>query len=252
MALMLAGAASAAKGDLVTFANFNETVSSVKSFSFTNTGTAPPPNPTFTAVSAPVTFSYSGIDNLPSDLQPTQNATLTMTVIASDIATKVGGTLFQPLAGMITFTRDAPAMEGAGGKTNLLTVNFTANNSPMNGTSNGHSASLSTSSTSDTVSFSSDFLDFSGSTETDLSIGFTSLSPALGINLVNNFLNSFSASGNGSFDSDPAPTVNQESLPEPSTYLLISAAAGVAVLIARLRHRLQQKRFRVPERVPAT
>jgi hypothetical protein len=113
---------------------------------------------------------------------------------------------------MITITRDTPAAEGNGGRTLLLQAVFT----PFTFSGSGGSGALGASTLTGTVTFTSDFLGFQNSTERDLALAFSSISPGLSIG-ANGFFNNFTAAGTGSFSANnivfPGPTLNILALP---------------------------------------
>ncbi len=66
---------------------------------------------------------------MPADLTGNQDATLAMTSSSTGNASVLGGIVgtqtFNGQTNTITITRDTPAAEGTGTKTNLLTITFT-------------------------------------------------------------------------------------------------------------------------------
>lgn len=84
-----------------------------------------------------------------------------------------------------------------------------------------------------TVTFTSDFLDFTNVVANDLSLSLTSITPSLAAG-AGQSLNSFHASSTGSFSSDPAP-VPVVSVPEPATWGMM--ILGFGVVGAGLRRR---------------
>jgi hypothetical protein len=130
---------------------------------------------------------------------------------------------------MITIRRDSAAAEGNGSRDILLQVVFT----PFTFSGSGGSGGFSASSLSGFVSFSSDFLDFSNTTQRDIGLSFSSILPGLSIG-ANGFFNNFTAAGTGTFSSNPVPMF----IPEPSTYLMMGVALvgmfGFAVRRRRL------------------
>jgi hypothetical protein len=188
-------------------------------------------------------FTYLSLPSLPADLQGVQAATMAMTSsTTAPVVTGFGGTVGSQqingggtLTDVISFTRNTPATEGNGTRTNLLTVTFTAQ---LSGTLGGQTAAL----TADTlngylINYSSDFLSFSPQEEANLALAFTSWLfsiPAGASNLsidgqTQNFNTAFAA-GTGSFAG--APTV---SIPEPSSFALASVALLGLLLAARSR-----------------
>ncbi|MBV9097214.1 MAG: PEP-CTERM sorting domain-containing protein, partial [Frankiaceae bacterium] len=88
-----------------------------------------------------------------------------------------------------------------------------------------------------TVTFTSDFLDFSNTVERDRGLTLTSIVPSLGRHTgLNGALNSFRATAGGQFSSDPAPLINGLAVvPEPGVWLLMVAGFGLVGFAARRR-----------------
>jgi len=193
-ALMSLGALSTAHAQLTTFAQFRESNNSANSFSFHDTGATS----SFHVVNIPVQFSY-GVNNGYNG-----NSNANIDAILSYDATVNGkptgsGPFIQSfhLVDMV-FTAVTPV----NGLTNLLTVD-TSSTFTLFG--NGGSASTNADTAGgDVVNFSSDFLIFNLTTERDFALSFSSLTPKLGLD-INGWLNSFTASGTGTFASEPAP-----------------------------------------------
>ena len=163
-------------------------------FSYTSQGTAGQPggSATLSTTNTALFFAYSSIAGLPADLSGIQGAHLTFTSFTTLGPTSVGSVFSNIFDGsgvnsaMLTITRDTPAAEGTGSRTILLQVIFTP--FTFNGTGGG--AGFSASSLSGTVTFSSDFLDFSNAIERDVGLSFSSLSPGLGLARMVSFLTS--------------------------------------------------------------
>jgi hypothetical protein len=213
----------------VTFAQFQEatTGSNANQFAYNNNGQG---NATFGTQSGdvfgapiPVTFSFlTVVGTLPADLQIPQDATLTLTsstehAVQPFLSGAIGD---QEIDGtgittdVLTITRDTPAAEGNGARTNLLTMTFSGS---LLGTVDGRTPQLSGNTPMDLVSYSSDFLDFSTSKEENFSLTFTSWTSADGGGLElapdGNYASAVAA-GTGTFDDMPAPSV-----PEPASGL---------------------------------
>ena len=193
---------------LVTFAQFLEKTGS-QDFVFTNNTN----NAVFGTVSggSPIDFRYSNISGLDPALQGFQNAHLSLSTSTNQPTTASGSTLTQAFNGgvsTIQVIRDTPAPVGNGARTNLLTVTFSPNNnSPsLAGSNFGNSASFSATTPDHTVTLTSDFLDFSNSSQRNLALSFSSLLTDLRMD-AGNFLKSFTAAGSGTFASNPPPTV---------------------------------------------
>ena len=178
-------------------------------FTFTNTGTGG----TFTA-STDATFFY--LNNTPDSYFPGNGQTtahLTITGHATVPATQSGGNDTQLVSiDDLKFT----ALTPVNGKTNLLEVKITS--AKITGTDTGDTGNLAGDTrVGDTVNYSSDFLDFSKTTDRNFSIALDPISAANGNGITINadgFLNTFSSGLDGSFSSNPLP---QNPTPEPTS-----------------------------------
>jgi uncharacterized repeat protein (TIGR01451 family) len=188
----------------MTFGEFSQRAAG-SDFSFTNNGGTSGSFNTGTGGSAVLFTLENIVGSLPADLQGSQNAHVFLTSSTTTPATPSGTDLNQPLDTVSTLrvVRDTPAAEGSGNRTNLLTVQFTGT---ISGAAGGDSAILSGGSAGDTVTFTSDFLDFSSATERDLTLSHSSLLPSLTLG-PGGFLADFTASGVGNFRSDAAPAL---------------------------------------------
>jgi len=214
----------------VTFAQFDQTHPG-QAFTFTNhngSGT----NLELTA-NVPVEFEFL-VPNGTGTLAPTTiQATLVMTAIA-DPAVTVGTNVIEPYSSVsMVFTADTPI----NGHTNLLTVVSTTTGT-LTSKTNANSASLNgDSGAGDTVTFTSDFLNFGSTVTRDYDLSFSSLNPRMSIangtlGTTAHFPKTFSTSGTGTFGSDPAPTFGT---PEPSPALALLIGAGLTLLFVRNR-----------------
>lgn len=88
----------------------------------------------------------------------------------------------------------------------------------------------------DTVTFTSDFLNFAGTTVRDYSITNTAISPSLNSLDPNGYMKTWLGTGTGNFSSDPAP---QAFIPEPSTLglLLVGGLIPLGAVVRRTRPR---------------
>ncbi|HLK59371.1 MAG TPA: hypothetical protein VKU00_22615 [Chthonomonadaceae bacterium] len=193
-ALLSLGGLTAARADLTTFAQFRETNNSVNSFSFQDTGATS----SFHVTNIPVQFSY-GVNNGYNG-NSTANIAATLSFDATVSGKPTGAGPFMQSFHLVdmVFTAVTPV----NGLTNLLTVDT---NSTFTLFGKGGSASTNADTAEgDIVNFSSDFLIFNLTTERDYALSFSSLTPKLGLD-INGWLKSFTASGTGTFASDPAP-----------------------------------------------
>ncbi|MCX7825135.1 MAG: PEP-CTERM sorting domain-containing protein [Verrucomicrobiae bacterium] len=167
----------------------------------------------------PVDFFFSNITGLPAELGTNQAHLFWTAATTNHVFAGPGNTLFQPFQSpgpnKMIIIRDTPASFGNGGRTNLLTIEYTGIIFGQKG-ANSTTGNASTGA-GNLVTLTSDFLDFSGTFTRDMSVSFTSLLPSLDTNGF--FLLSFSAAGTGTFSSEPAPVI----IPEPGSAALFVA-----------------------------
>lgn len=198
--------AATTKAQSVTFAQFLERAAS-QDFIFTNNTS----NATFDTVGSgsSVFFQYSNIVGLDSSLDQLQLAHLFVTTMATTPATLSVNNLNQSLnqTTVITILRDTPAPVGSGTRRNLLTATISTNTAvpALTGTNTGNSGTFSVTTPDHIVTFTSDFLTFSVTTQRNLALSFSSIQPTLALG-SGNFLQSFTAASTGTFASDPVPT----------------------------------------------
>jgi hypothetical protein len=248
--ILFTGAAHAAIQP-VTFAQASETAGSTDPNIFAYNNNGPSGDAEFGTqvggvfgAAAPINFTFlSGAVLIPAalDLAGVQNATISMTSsTTNDVSTAFGGTFAdQHIDGsgkftdVIRITRNTPAAEGAGSRTNLLTVTFTGDlTGPIGGTTPTLSAD---STTNDTVTYTSDFVNFAQSTVQDFSMAFSSWDPlvtpptGLGVN-ADNYYNSATTAGAATFDFQIGSNV----IPEPTSFSLLGLV-GLVMLPAMAR-----------------
>ncbi|HEX4000934.1 MAG TPA: PEP-CTERM sorting domain-containing protein [Pirellulales bacterium] len=197
----------------------------------------------FTTVSggSPVTFDYtpgSISGSLGSQLSGDLAAHLflTATTMTPASSTTFFGPLFydQPIdSGTIQILLDTPI----NGQTNLLTVNFT--NATINGFSGTSSFSDQDGLDTGTVTYSSAFLNFAGT-----STGNNFMTP-LSADLSQgpgNFLNDFTSNGISTFGFDNA-NLTATAVPEPSSIVLLCLGGITLTGVALRRMRMQSAQF---------
>ena len=210
---------STSQAQTTTFAQFVERAGS-QDFVFTNNAASADFNTV--AGGSAIFFLYQNISGLDSSLQGIQNAHLFITTTTTTPGTVNSNTAIQPLDQVITISivRDTPAPVGVGvgTRTNLLTATISANTATptLTGTNTGNAASFDWTTPDHVVIYTSDFLNFAGTVQRNLAFGFSSVTPIFALG-ANNFLQSFTAAGSGTFASNPPPTVG------PTT------AAGVTI-----------------------
>ncbi len=188
-----------------------------------------------------VTFSF-----LQPSIEPfvtNINALWTMSgTVTNTVATIAGNTLNQAnLAGTFSFVNVNAITIGSrtfAAGSNLLSGTF--NSAQLSGTRSGNSAGISGSTPPvNSVSYTSDFLDFDNTAQRNFALSLTSVNPVLnsagsGTPFVpSSAINSFRASAGGSFSSDPAPVVT--AVPEPGTWAMMIAGMGLVGFARRRR-----------------
>jgi hypothetical protein len=228
--LLAVTATQAVRADVMSFAQFQQVVPSERLFVYTNNGGQ---SATFNSEAAGVrvmlTFDESQAMH---GLSGIQMAHLFLEGSTTSPASRVPdpdnpgrfllNEVFPTATNMIRIVLDNPVM----GFTNFLTVRYS---DVFSGNEGATSGGLRASAPGDTVVFTSDFFNFNGSQNNDFSLSFSSiindLDPLLGLQQgTGNFLQSFTASGSGTFAADFGGEV-----PEPSTILL--AGCGVLGLL---------------------
>jgi len=242
------GFVSASRAATITFAQFHEATTgpSANQFAYLNNGAGSDAelgtDPAGT-IGAPIAtvFNYLSLDGaLPADLQGNQSATVTMTSSTlSTVQTAFSGTLGDQqvmgngaLTDVLAITRTAPANEGSGARTNLLTMTFTGQ---LVGAIGGLTPQLSGGTVTYTVNFTSDFMSFAGSSQRDFSMTFTSWTTTAndanngkGLEIAaDNYFESALAAGAATFDSDKV------TVPEATTFALVMGA--LIPMLARRR-----------------
>lgn len=236
-------AAVPASAVVTTFATFSP-ISSVRNFRFGNTGGGPtrPNDANYYSIatggardpgSVDVRFSF-----LVPQLDEVQNVRAVFTLGGSvDRGSRTTGTTSftqSGLGGAFSFvSAEAFTINGrsfAAGA-NLLSGSFSGGEltGQFGGSSGGINASTGG---GDTVTFTSDFLNFSNTVSRDLGITLTAVTPNFRPG-SNGVLNSFRASAGGQFSSDPAPLIN--AVPEPGTWAMLIAGFGLVGATARRR-----------------
>lgn len=181
---------------------------------------------------AAVTFNYTNLPGVASQLQGPQAAHIRFDTGTNLDGQSLFGTLNQPLSGPISilFVRDNPADVGDNNRQNLLTVTVTPNSSMALLSGQNGSASLNASSPGQTITFSSDFYNFSNATATGMGMTFSGIIPGLSFSTEGgrSLLNSVTAAGVGSF------TADLTAVPEP-TSLALMGISGLILCGVRLR-----------------
>jgi hypothetical protein len=186
----------------VTFLQFTEVDPTAENFIYSHTGT----NASFTTISggAPVfvNFDTSIVQGLPAPqfAHLFLSSTTTSAVTAGPSSSLVQH--FPTATNTMQFTLDTPV----NGHSNLLSVTYS---DILIGPANSQSANLEANTLSvppDTVTFSSDFIDFSNATARDFALSFGSITPNLTLDTDGSgFFAPFTDSGSGTFDANFTP-----------------------------------------------
>jgi hypothetical protein len=209
------------------FATFTQ-VGGDDTISFTNNGDG---TGTLTSIGDGVfDFTYLSpfLSGLPSDLVGDQEASFSLTADATSPAGMSGPVVEQGISsGTISFTRTTPI----DGHSNLLTIVFT--NGFLWGPQDASGLNLIASSATGGVTFTSDFIDFTGSTQRDFNFSLQGMSTPVAIG-DGGLLESFTADTSGL-----ASVQTQGGIPEPATWALMVIGFGGAGAVMRARQRLQ-------------
>lgn len=220
--------ASEAGAQLTTFGQWNQTAAG-NQFNVVNNGlpvgaggavnlTSNNTNPPNNGVRGVFTFLLTDFQSTPLESQTAYFAIN----LTSTTAANVAGNIDQVFNGTITITRATPYF----GLTNLLTI--TLSNFVLSGTTGSGSASGSASSAigGTTVTMTSDFIDFTNTTQRDVGAGFSSVTPAYALD-INGMIRSFTAASTWTFSTDPPPDVTF--VPEVNTGMVFALIVGLAI-----------------------
>lgn len=210
--LLTFGVVETAQAQTQTFAQFNQSTAG-NNFFFTNNAGMSGTLSTL-AGGTPVEFTYLGIPGLDPQLLGNQCARIfidsSTTTPATPAAPPSGYTQrFQTV--IIQILRCFPATVGSGARNNLLTVVATqtqpvTTGPALTGNLGTQSAGLIASTPNESIQFSSDFLNFAGTTERNFALSFSSVTPPLTLG-PGGFFSTFSAAGTGTFASAPRPVI---------------------------------------------
>jgi hypothetical protein len=219
-----------ANAQLSTFAQFRQ-VTNNRPFIFTNAGSGS----TFSLISTLVNFTFLVENGYGSGIGDSVNAHMTITSTVDATVTATGTApnrnFEQPMTSIIIqFIADTPV----NGNTNLLTIVAGAGATSSGGLltgregrSTGNFDGSEMPGNGDSITMTSDFLNFASTTQRDYSISLNAVTPVIGLN-ANGYLNNFSANATGTFSSDPPPAM----IPEPSTLALV-VLTGISLLTRR-------------------
>lgn len=227
-ALWLSQPTGEAWGSSVTFAQFQQNAAG-SPFVFTNAGAAS----TFAATSVPVNFQYL-VPNTYGAVNLNIPATLTLTSVVDTPAVSLPPIVGQSLKNVsISIVANTPV----NGDSLLLKVDVDGSNQSTASLAGilGGQVGLQAADTDPAVAhkfaYSSDFISFVPNTTNNYALSFSSIFPALSVN-INGYLNRFTGSGTGTFAGSPVP--------EPGTAVLAVVGAGALVGAVRRRVRLRR------------
>lgn len=232
-AILLAGAAVPAHADTTTFGQFLQRTPGARLFQYLNQDSGANKKATLrttgtasgnTVASIPIFYILS-IPGLPVDLTGLQNAHLTVSFVSNLGTTGSGNDRVQMFdtttAGTISIIRDVAAAEGAGTRTNLLSVSFT--NAELDANNNSGSFTFKTTPNS-VITYTSDFLTFLPDVSKDFSFSFSGASPTFNAPLGSSGrTDRFSGTGTFAF----------AAVPDASTWGMMVLGFGVAGVAMR-------------------
>lgn len=197
---------------------------------------ATPTSTTAGAVAAKFTFLNPVLFALgPLDAAYSFDATAT----SGSVAQTAGGFVYQPIvSGTFSFTYTGASdiiinhvVYHTG--SNLLSATFTGGTIAGQSGATSGSATASTSVGGETITYSSAFINFSRTTDQDLSISLSSITRGLSASPYQ-ALRSFAATTTGSFSTDPLPTLSSAT-PEPASWAMLVAGFGLVGMARRGR-----------------
>jgi MYXO-CTERM domain-containing protein len=177
------------------------------------------------ASAIPVSFQFQTVNGFGAAVGQDIMATMTMSAVSTSSAFSSTSFLVQPLQDIELRFTSASAAPGSGDllKMTLSTGNLIARPGGQTARLTGTESTTS----SNTVKFDSDYLDFSQPlVNKNFAISFTSVAPEIA-NGGNGSLAPFVATGTGNFGSDPLPPPKNK-IPEPAT-LVLAALGGLAL-----------------------
>jgi len=222
-ALLLAAAPASA---ITTFADFSP-ASSLSNVIYTG---ALDGSGTISSTAAPVKFSF---------LNPDGSSLMTFDALMDLAATTGTAQVFSGLAilpisaGTLAFTTDHSVTYNGHTGTNLLTVTF--DGGALTGALGGSTANYGASTPPYTVNFTSDFLDFSGSSARDLALAIDAINPSVGFAFGSSRFNAGTVTGN--FGADVVSGQPQGVVPEPASWAMMLFGFGLAGSVLRTQRR---------------
>lgn len=229
LAVGFGAAISAPAAAITAFATFT-TTSALPSVDFVGSGNGAG---VISSVAQAVTFRF--LDPLggptPTDFAATFNFTANT---AGGVVVGGVGVASVP-TGTFSFTSATPVTFAGSTGTNLLSGVFT--DGALTAKIGGSVASLfnSTPPSTSTVTFTSDFLDFSQSLERDLSFAINAINPLIAASSLGGGVANFSGTISGNFGADVIAGNGLPVVPEPGTWLLMIAGFGLVGTAMRRR-----------------
>jgi len=194
---------------------------------------------TLSSIDQLVHFAFLNPDGSVSGTTFDAMMNLTATTGAATLAGGGSLALLPITDGTLTFTSATPVTWGGHTGTHLLTVDFSGGF--LTAILGGSTASYGTSTPPFTVSFTSDFLDFSTSTTRDLALAIDAINPSVGFAFGGGRLNLGTMSGN--FGSDATAGNPQGVVPEPTSWALMFAGFGLVGSALRSQRRRTEVAF---------
>jgi hypothetical protein len=223
-ALLLAAAPASA---ITTFADFSPS-SSISNVSYTGAldGTG-----SITSTASPVKFSFLNPDGVSAPV--TFDALMDLSAITGAAQVFSGLAILPISAGTLAFTTASAVTYNGHTGTNLLTVSF--DGGALTGALGGTTATYGASTPPFSVNFTSDFLDFTGSSSRDLALAINAINPTVGFAFGSTRFNAGTISGN--FGSDVVTSLPQSAVPEPASWAMMLCGFGLAGSVLRSQRR---------------